>query len=212
MFNRFPAVVLGLSALIMGVSTVQFMADDYLENWMFEVGAILTGPDFADYPRPYGSLPSLVLHVLLHGGLFHLGMNMTAMIAFGPPVAMSFGRDARAILGFLIFFAGAAIAGALAEILWATASGQSQIVIGASSALSGFLPAVGWIQGGLRQAVRMSLPWLIINIVIAVLGNAVIGSMIGMQLAWAAHIGGLVGGFVLFPLLMKIYYPGVRLG
>lgn len=210
-FNRFPLVVLLLSAAIIGASIVQFMAGPYLENWMFQVAAILTGSEFADVPRPFGPLAPLVLHVLLHGGFFHLAMNMTAMIAFGPPIAMAFGRGGKGALGFMLFFAGAAIAGALFEIGRASLNDHSQIVIGASSALSGFLPAVGWIQGGLKQAVRMSVPWLVINIVIAVLGNAVIGSIFGMQLAWAAHIGGTVGGFILFPLLISIFRPDVRL-
>ena len=210
-FNRFPAVVLILTAAIIGTSVIQFMADPYLENWMFEVAAILTGPEFAGYPRPVGALPSYVLHVLLHGGVFHLAMNMTAMIAFGPPIAMAFGRGGKGALGFLLFFAGAAISGALFEIAWANYSNASQVVIGASSALSGFLPAVGWLQGGLKQAVRISVPWLLINLVIAVMGNAMMGSMFGMQLAWAAHIGGTVGGFILFPLLLSVFRPDVRL-
>lgn len=210
-FNRFPAVVLALTAVIIGTSAVQFMAGPYLENWMFQAGAILTGTEFADVPRPFGPLAPLVLHVLLHGGIFHLAMNMTAMIAFGPPIAMAFGRGSKGAFGFLVFFAGAAIAGALFEIMWSGFSGQSQIVIGASSALSGFLPAVGWLQGGIKQAVRISVPWLIINIVIAVLGNAVMASVFGMQLAWAAHIGGLAGGFVLFPALLSLFRPDVRL-
>jgi len=61
------------------------------------------------------------------------------------------------------------------------------------------------MQGGIKQAVRISVPWLIINIVIAVLGNAVMASVFGMQLAWAAHIGGVVGGIVLFPLLLALF-------
>lgn len=210
-FNRFPLVVLVLTAAIIGTSAIQFMASDYLENWMFEAGAILTGPEFEGYPRPFGPLPPYVLHVLLHGGVFHLAMNMTAMIAFGPPIAMAFGRGGKGAVGFLLFFAGAAIAGAVFEMVWAGFSDRSQVVIGASSALSGFLPAVGWLQGGLKQAVRISVPWLLINIVIAVMGNAMMGSLFGMQLAWAAHIGGTVGGFILFPLLLSVFRPDIKL-
>ncbi|WP_300396006.1 rhomboid family intramembrane serine protease [Henriciella sp.] len=208
-FNRFPAIVLALTAVIIGTSIIQFMADPYLENWMFAAGAILTGPEFADVTRPFGDFPPLILHVLLHGGFFHLAMNMTAMIAFGPPIAMAFGRGGKGAVGFLVFFAGAAIAGALAQIAWGEFMNRSEIVIGASSALSGFLPAVGWLQGGFKQAVRMSMPWLVINLVIAVVGNMLIAATFGMQLAWMAHIGGLAGGFVLFPLMLRFFNPAL---
>lgn len=214
LFNRFPAIVLILTTVIVGTSLVQFAAGPRLENWMFQAGALLMGPEFAGIPRPLGAFAPMVLHVLLHGGIFHLAMNMTAMVAFGPPIAMAFGRGSRGALGFLLFFAACAITGALAEYAFSAIADRNAIVIGASSALSGFLPAVGWLMGGYRQAIRISLPWLVINLVIAVVGNAIVGAVFGMGLAWAAHIGGLAGGFVLFPLLLRIFNPVVadRLG
>lgn len=207
LFNRFPAVVLILTAVIVGTSLIQFAVGPRLENWMFEAGALVMGPEFANVPRPFGELAPLVLHVLLHGGIFHLAMNMTAMVAFGPPIAMAFGRGSKGALGFLLFFAACAVAGGLAEYAYSAVVERNVVVIGASSALSGFLPAVGWLMGGRAQAVRISLPWLVINLVIALLGNAMIGAMFGMALAWAAHIGGLIGGFVLFPLLLRVFNP-----
>ena len=42
-FNRFPAVVLILSAVIIGTSTVLFMAQPYLEDWMLRAGAVVAG-------------------------------------------------------------------------------------------------------------------------------------------------------------------------
>ena len=208
-FNRFPLIVLVLSGLIIGTSLIQFMADPYLENWMLAAFAVIGGPEFAGYPRPLGDLPPLVLHVLLHGGFFHLFMNMTAMIAFGPPIAMAFGRSSAGAAGFLLFFVFCAVTGALAQLGWTEFSGRSEVVIGASSALSGFLPAIGWLMGGWRQAVRISVPWLIINLVIAVAGEMLVTATFGVRLAWAAHIGGLAGGFA-FPFMLKLFNPRPR--
>lgn len=207
-FNRFPAIVLALTALIIGTTAVQLMAQTgtvfsvSLADWMYSVGALAGGPEFANAYRPWGDLPPLVLHVLLHGGIFHLGMNMTAMIAFGPPIAMAFGRGGKGALAFVAFFAACAVTGALAQVGWFDFTGDSGLAIGASSALSGFLPAAGYLQGGPKQAVRMSVPWLIINIVLAVSAFA-----FPLPIAWAAHIGGLAGGFVLFPLMLKVFNP-----
>ncbi|WP_084420058.1 rhomboid family intramembrane serine protease [Henriciella litoralis] len=209
-----PLIVILLTVAIVAASTVQLMSENSIlfprsiSEWMFEAGAIAGGPDFQGVYRPLGWFAPLVLHVFLHGGIFHLAMNMTAMVAFGPPIAMAFGRDLKGALGFLIFFVGAAIAGALFQIGWSDLTGQSELAIGTSSALSGFLPAVGWIMGGYKQAIRMSVPWLLINIAIAVTGELLAGA-VGIRLAWAAHIGGLAGGFVLFPLLLAVFNPRV---
>ncbi|MEO0450767.1 MAG: rhomboid family intramembrane serine protease, partial [Pseudomonadota bacterium] len=58
-------------------------------------------------------------------------------------------------------------------------------------AISGLLPAVGYIQNGWRGAWSLSVPWIVINIGLAFLG----GDVGFMSIAWAAHLGGLAAGF-----------------
>jgi len=210
LFNRMPGVVVLMTALIVAVSSVQLLSqsgiffDPALANWMFDAGAIAGGPEFEGVYRPLGNFAPLVLHVFLHGGIFHLAMNMMALVAFGPPVAVALGIDMKGAFAFLLFFAGCAIAGALFQIGWSNFTGQSELAIGASSALSGFLPAIGWLRGGLKGAVRTSMPWVLINVAIAVVGEF-LASIIGIRLAWAAHIGGVAGGIVLFPLMLAVF-------
>lgn len=210
-FNRFPVIVLVLSAAIIGVSTLDFMGSAAMQDWLWYAGAILYDPGVHFAARPFGNIGPLFLHAFLHVNLFHLVMNMTAMIAFGPAIAMAFGRGMKGAAAFLIFFFACAVAGAVAQLGWSAFIGEQMSAVGASTALSGFFAAAGWLQGGLRGAIRLSLPWLVINLVIAVAGNALSGAMFGMQLAWAAHIGGLAGGFVLFPLMLKAVRPEVRI-
>ncbi|HIG23519.1 rhomboid family intramembrane serine protease [Henriciella sp.] len=210
LFNRLPPVVLMLTALITIASSVQLLSqsqlflDRWVAAWMFDAGAIAGGPEFDGVYRPLGNIAPLILHVFLHGGIFHLAMNMMALVAFGPPVAIALGIDRKGAFAFLLFFAGCAISGALFQIGWSEFTGQSELAIGASSALSGFLPAVGWLRGGLKGAVRISVPWIVINLVIAVVGEFM-ASIIGIRLAWAAHIGGVAGGIVLFPLMLAVF-------
>ena len=210
LFNRLPPVVVALTAVIVLASSIQlisqwgFVLDPWVANWMFDAGAIAGGPEFAGVYRPLGHFAPLVLHVFLHGGIFHLVMNMMALVAFGPPVAIALGIGRKGAFAFLLFFAGCAIAGALFQIGWSEFTGQSELAIGASSALSGFIPAVGWLRGGLKGAVRISVPWVVINLVIAVVGEFM-ASIIGFRLAWAAHIGGVAGGIILFPLLLAMF-------
>lgn len=210
LFNRLPAVVVFLTGLIVAASTVQLLSEQgvffnrWVAAWMFDAGAIAGGPEFANAYRPLGEFAPLVLHVFLHGGIFHLAMNMMALIAFGPPIAVALGIDLRGAFAFLLFFAGCAIAGALFQIGWSELTGVSELAIGASSALSGFIPAVGWLRGGLRGAIRISVPWVLINVAIAIAGGF-LASTIGLRLAWAAHIGGVAGGIVLFPLMLALF-------
>ncbi len=201
-FKRgFPVVILALTAGISAVSFVQFNASRDLQDWMFSVAAIAGGPGFEGVYRPWGSFAPYVLHTFLHGGMFHLLMNMAALISFGPIVALAIGRDSRSALLFLAFFFACAIGGAFAQVFWYALQAQDGLAIGASSAISGLLPAVGYTRGGLRGAWSISVPWILINLVLAFTGG-----IAALPIAWAAHLGGLAVGFS-FPLFVSLARP-----
>ena len=104
---------------------------------------------------------------------------------------------------FLAFFAVCAIGGGLAQMLWYAIEAQDGIAIGASSAISGLLPAVGYIRERFKGAWSMSVPWIVINV-----GLAFLGGDIGiMSIAWAAHLGGLAAGFS-FPVFLSLSKAG----
>jgi membrane associated rhomboid family serine protease len=195
----FPVIVLILTGAIVAVSLVQFNASSNLADWMFSVAAVAGGPGFEGVYRPWGAFAPYVLHTFLHGGSFHLMLNMAMMLAMGPIIAQALGTGVRGTLLFLVFFAVCAMGGAAAQMLWYTLNAETGLAIGASSAISGFLPAVGFLRNGLRGAGSISLPWILINIGLAVLG----GDIGVMQIAWAAHLGGLAAGFC-FPLLLRL--------
>ncbi len=192
----YPYIILALAGLICMVSLVQFNASPELEDWLFRSAAILAGPGFETIARPFGDIIPLIAHTALHGGGFHLTLNMVALISMGPIIALTCGNTGRGRLLFMLFFSFCAVAGGLAETGLAYLTGQSQIVIGASSAISGFLPAIGFVRGGWRGAWSMSAGWILINIAIALLGG-----FIGLPIAWAAHLGGLAAGFG-FPVFL----------
>lgn len=192
----FPRSVARLSLAIVAVSLVQLLGPPRLTLWLMETGALISPGTFHGVDRPLGPYAPYVLHVFLHGGLFHLIMNMTAMIAFGPLVAKAFGRNET---GFIAFFFFCAVTGGLAQMAVFDLQPGPGIAIGASSALSGLLPAAGYVMGGWRRAVQYSVPWLIIN-----LGLAIGEVVISLPIAWAAHLGGLAGGFAL-PMFLLLF-------
>lgn len=195
----FPAVILLLTGAITAVSLIQFNVSDQFEDWMFSVAAIAGGPAFEGVSRPWGTFAPYVLHTFLHGGSFHLMMNMAMLIALGPIVVQGLGQQRQSAILFLLFFFVCAIGGAAAQMFWYTVDAQNGIAIGASSAISGLLPAIGYLRNGWRGAASISVPWIAINIALALLG----GDIGIMRVAWAAHLGGLAAGFS-YPLFFRL--------
>ena len=195
----FPTVILFLAGAIIAVSLVQFNVPLRTQDWMFSIAAIAGGPSFENVVRPWGAFAPYILHIFLHAGAFHLMLNMAMLIAIGPIIAKELKNTPRGAVLFLTFFALCAIGGGMAQMLQYAIEAQDGIAIGASSAISGLLPAVGYVQKGWRGAWSMSVPWVLINIVLAFLG----GDIGVMRIAWAAHLGGLVAGFT-FPAFLAL--------
>ena len=198
----FPVVILALTGAIVAVTLVQFNVSRSMQDWMFSVGAVAGGPSFENVYRPWGDFAPYILHTFLHGGSFHLMMNMAMLIALGPIVVQGLGTNTRGAILFLVFFFVCAAGGAAAQMLWYAIDAQDGIAIGASSAISGLLPAIGFLRNGWRGAWSISVPWIVINIVLAVLG----GDIGVMRVAWAAHLGGLAAGFS-FPVFATLSRP-----
>lgn len=194
----FPFVILLLTGAIVAVSLVQFNAPRATEDWMYSVAAIAGGPSFENLVRPWGDFAPFVLHTFLHGGSFHLMLNMAMLIALGPIIAQALGSSTKSALLFLAFFAVCAIGGGLAQMLWFSIEAKDGIAIGASSAISGLLPAVGFVRNGFKGAWSTSVPWIVINVALAFLG----GDVGVLSIAWAAHLGGLAAGFT-FPVFVR---------
>jgi membrane associated rhomboid family serine protease len=160
-------------------------------------------------------------HAFLHGGWDHLLLNVVWLAIFGTPIANRYG--ARGML--IVFFAGAAV-GAIAFA--ATTLPEPQILIGASGGIAGltgaavrfiFQPPViavdpdtgerrilgrrlATIGDVLRSpnARFFSIVWLVLNGIVPLL-PAFTG--MDIEIAWQAHIGGFLAGFLLIPLLER---------
>jgi membrane associated rhomboid family serine protease len=149
---------------------------------------------------------SPISYSLLHGGLAHLLVNCVWLAAFGSPLANRIGATR-----FLLFWAATAL-GAVA-LHFALYPHSTTPLIGASGAISGMMGAASRfgfrIDRSLRrpaftgpimriaqvfrsrQAVSFLLVWLAINVAVG-FGFGAPGDA---QVAWEAHIGGLIVGF-----------------
>lgn len=198
-FNHMSPAILVLAVIMVGVFLLGTLSFPFLQA-SYQIGALVPGHVSADPGRVEVWWPWL-LHVFLHAGWMHLILNTMALLAFGSAAARPFGDSVTGQAGFLLFFFVCAIAGAGAQFM----SGPDSFtpMVGASTALSGCIAAAGWANGGYRGMLRLALPWLALNIVLAF-----VGSQIWVSIAWAGHIGGLVAGALLYPLFLAVF--GVR--
>ncbi len=137
-----------------------------------------------------------ITHIFLHGSWLHLAMNTVMMAAFGSGIERWMGARRMAVFFFLCGLCGAAFHFAL--------NMQSPYpVIGASGALSGLFAAAiimlnrGRGEMGGRFGI---LPFIILWIGITV-GFGMMGTPDGQDIAWAAHLGGFLGGFLVLKLM-----------
>lgn len=167
----------------------------------------------------YGLVPSeffqrpqtLVTHMFLHGGWLHIIGNMWFLWVFGDNVEDRLGK-VRYLLFYLLSGLGAALIQAFVSLLF---GGESVPMVGASGAISGVLGAYLWLFPRARILALvpvfffmtlMEVPavffigmWVLIQVVngLITLPHLSMGGV-----AWFAHIGGFVVGYL---VVKKLY-------
>jgi membrane associated rhomboid family serine protease len=194
-------VVLLLGALMLAVQLLEGWAmsggPGMVHGIILWMGAVRTGGALGELPpAPLFGLTPYVLHVFVHFGWLHLLMNLGALLAFGPAAARAFGPGWKSTPGFLVFFFACAAGGAIATAV--VHAGTPSVMAGASTALSGVIAGAGFAAGGRPVMTRIALPWLGINVALAV-GDV----FFQHPIAWEGHIGGLVTGFAVYPLCAR---------
>ncbi len=163
-----------------------------------------------------------VTHAFLHGSWTHLIMNVIWLAIFGTPVAYRYGTS-----GFFIAFLAGAIGGAI--FYGALQLDSFSVLIGASGGVAGLTgaamrfvfepvivrhdPETGEVVAAGRRLAdffrvwanvrsrTFILLWMGLNLAIPVWGA--FSESGGLTIAWQAHIGGFVAGFVLPGILEK---------
>lgn len=155
---------------------------------------------FANEPvRPW----TAVSYSLLHGSWAHLGLNCVWFVAFGVAVVRRAGPFRS-----LILWIAAALGGAIAQ--WMSNPYGVQFLIGASASVSGFMAAAAtfmfqrpgaprWSFLAERPALVFIGIWFATNLVFPFIAQPL--GLVDGEIAWQAHIGGLVAGLLVFPLL-----------
>jgi len=131
----------------------------------------------------------LVTYALLHGGILHLAINSVILLALGKHAASRIGA-ARTFLLLVL----SAVGGALAYGLLSTGDGP---MIGASGAVFGLIGLWQAWDFRLRKEAGLALRPVITAILGLAAANIVFFVILGGGLAWEAHLGGWLVGWVL---------------
>jgi membrane associated rhomboid family serine protease len=212
---KLPIVTWGL----IGINTLVFIltaaAPDNMQHVVMDFA--LTPANITGTPINVTPIPpylTLLTHQFLHANFLHLLGNMLFLWIFGDDV-----EEAMGSLRFLAFYLCCGIGAGLAFV--ASSPHSLQPLVGASGAIAGILAA--YLMFKPCHKVLVFIPWFILWIfvrpVVRLDAFWVLGAWILTQfwsvsvqtqdgVAYMAHIGGLVAGALLFPLLR---YRAVKL-
>lgn len=163
---------------------------------------------------------TLVTAIFAHAGWLHIASNLYSYVAIAPWVIARFGGGAKAVAPFHLFFLLCGIAGNL--VFWAIHQHGEVPALGASGAIYGVAAAVMRLdprQHALTPVVSrqtLNMIWFFIwtnALVIVLYGGPVMllqlvqGQQLQLPIAWEAHLGGFVAGFVLIEVMAGKGWP-----
>jgi membrane associated rhomboid family serine protease len=160
------------------------------------------------YPYVVGSEPwRLLTSAFLHSPstiILHLLVNMYALYAFGPALESFLGR-ARFLALYLIGALGGSLGVLTAVEVWIFTDGTQQGALTGSLGASGAIFALLGAVFAMRKAMGVDVRQLFVLLAI----NLALPFFIG-NIAWQAHIGGLVIGFLIGLIFVSTRRPAQR--
>jgi membrane associated rhomboid family serine protease len=178
------SATLSLITIICAAYLVQLLVPS-LEQQLFLIKeAILS--DGQVHGTAHGEWYRLLTIALTHGGIFHLGFNMYALIVLGNPIEAAFGKERFLIIFFISLISGSLLSNYLAA--------ANQPSVGASGAIFGLFGAMAIAGRKIGAEIR--------SIAVIVGINFALGFALG-GVDWHAHLGGLIGGALASTLLLR---------
>lgn len=193
-----PPVTLALIVANVAVFLLQTVAPGILIPFaLWPLGAEQAGGTPVSF-----ELWQVVSYAFLHGGLLHLAFNMFALYMFGGPIEQVFGGRR-----YLLYYFVCVVSAAIAQLAVSAMTGAVYPAIGASGGVFGILLAYAIYFP--RNRIMLLFPPIPMPARVFVLVYAALELFFGVTgtqegVAHFAHLGGLVGGFV-----MLQYWRGI---
>ena len=206
MFNISEQAPLWLAGVFLGIHGLIQIIPISVENILAYYGVLRP----LDVPvSTLSKSTSLVLHGFLHGDWGHVLMNAFMSIAFGVVtikgiklLQTSKGKATKSTLKFLIIFLIGVVGGGIAQWLWWSLPISNHPLgagaLGASGGASALFATAAWALGGRAKLLSFGLAWTVINLVLYATQ-----SYTGLNIAWAAHLGGYLTGALIAPIWVR---------
>jgi membrane associated rhomboid family serine protease len=203
-FNKMPRALGMIAGAIVMAHVARILLPASVQDGLFaQFGVIPARWEAAGSHGDYIAIAQSAFgHVFLHGGWLHLLFNMALFVSVGRPLSQRLAQAPGGDVRFALIFFACAATGALTYV--AINRGSDHVAIGASGAVCGiysaYLMAVypRW-QDSLRDMgiVQNAAIFLAMNV-----GLAYVAARSGvLPIAWEAHLGGFIGGLVVYPLV-----------
>ncbi len=201
-----PFFTLCLIAINVSVFIYQMSLDQGMETFILEMAAIpyeITHMTDTNIPAAVPLPLTLFTSLFLHGNLAHLGGNMLYLWIFGNNI-----EDALGHIRFLLFYL---LCGFIATMAHIMSNPNSPIpLVGASGAIAGILGAYLLLYPRAKVHTLIILIFFIrvIKLPAYILLTLwfmlqVVNSTGGGNVAWYAHIGGFMAGFLMVKPFLK---------
>lgn len=188
---KYIAGVLVAIELLLSAGDYGLLPIANIRHSAFVYGALWPEVARGNWPEVYSGQRYIMLlsHAFLHGGLAHMAMNTVVILALGKRLGAVLSNGQ-----LLLLFVGSAVAGGAMYL--ALAQGDAPVV-GASGAVFGFFGVWKYLEYTARRRMGLSLMpiWQFIGVL--VLLNVGLWYMLSGMLAWQAHLGGFVAGWLL---------------
>lgn len=172
-------ILVGLNLLVFALAHLPDTGERLVSDLCL-IGAWPAPPYFISEGVAGGEWYRLFTSMFLHQEIWHIAFNMLGLWWLGGPLEAALGRVRFIALYLLSGLAGSALTYAVAA--------PNQPSLGASGAIFGLLGATAVLMKRMNYDMRPVIALLVINLIFTFGGS---------NIAWEAHIGGLVAGALL---------------
>lgn len=173
-----------VTKILLGINVVVFIAalaiGDRFVNELVLIAEWPPAPFQPVFGVATGEWYRLVTSMFLHQEIWHIAFNMLGLWWLGGPLEAALGRVRFLALYFLSGLAGSALTYLIAD--------PGQPSLGASGAIFGLLGATAVLMRRLQYDMRPVIGLLALNLLF---------TFVWSNIAWQAHVGGLVAGVVI---------------
>lgn len=179
-----------VSATLVAINVIVFMICTFTGNLLYNMGEL--GVEHILFRGEYGRI---IYSMFLHGDIHHIFNNMIILFFLGKMIEAEVGH-----LRYVLFYFLSGIGGNVLSLIWKLLMGDPACSIGASGAVFG-------LDGVLLAMVLFSgrrMPTVTPFRVLLMIAYSLYSGFTGENIDNAAHVGGLVTGFLLATIMCII--------